>query len=104
MGIDYLLLTGAILLLISILIAKSLDNIGIPTLLLFIGIGILAGSKGIGGIYFDGLSVLSQIAMFLTLGLLVFPSCLLDVIWPGLLIRFRNSGLWKPRPKTCWSA
>lgn len=53
MGIDYLLLTGAILLLISILIAKSLDNIGIPTLLLFIGIGMLAGSEGIGGIYFD---------------------------------------------------
>lgn len=42
MGIDYLLLTGAILLLISILIAKSAANIGIPTLLLFIGIGMLA--------------------------------------------------------------
>lgn len=53
MGIDYLLLTGAILLLISILIAKSMDNIGIPTLLLFIGIGMLAGSEGLGGIYFD---------------------------------------------------
>lgn len=53
MVIDYLLLTAAILLLISIIIAKSLGNLGIPTLVLFIGIGMLAGSEGIGGIYFD---------------------------------------------------
>lgn len=63
MGIDYLLLTGAILILLSILIAKSLDNIGIPTLLLFIGIGMLAGSDGIGGIYFDDPSLAQSIGI-----------------------------------------
>ena len=63
MGIDYLLLTGAILLLISILIAKSLDKIGIPTLLLFIGIGMLAGSEGLGGIYFDDPSLAQSIGI-----------------------------------------
>ena len=63
MGIDYLLLTGAILLLLSILIARSLDNIGVPTLLLFIGIGMLAGSEGIGGIYFDDPSLAQSIGI-----------------------------------------
>ena len=63
MGIDYLLLTGAILILLSILIAKSLDRFGIPTLLLFIGIGMLAGSEGLGGIYFDDPSLAQSIGI-----------------------------------------
>lgn len=51
--IDILLLIGAILIIISILIAKVFHNIGIPTMLLFIVVGMFAGSEGIGGIYFD---------------------------------------------------
>lgn len=51
--VNYLLLAGSVLILASIGIAKLSDNLGVPTMLLFIGIGMLAGSEGAGGIYFD---------------------------------------------------
>jgi cell volume regulation protein A len=60
---DFLLMIGAILILVSILIAKWLTNIGIPNLLLFIGVGILAGSEGLGGIYFDNSSLAQSIGV-----------------------------------------
>lgn len=62
-SIDYLLLIGAALLLISIVAAKLLRNLGLPTMLLFIGVGILAGSEGLGGIYFDDASLAQSIGI-----------------------------------------
>ena len=53
MAIEYILLVGPILILISIAIARFSDNLGVPTMLLFLGIGMLAGSEGPGGIQFD---------------------------------------------------
>ena len=53
MTIEYVLLIGSLLILVSIAFAKVSDNLGVPTLLLFLGIGMLAGSEGPGGIYFD---------------------------------------------------
>ncbi len=50
--IEYFLLVGSILVLVSIGIAKLSDNLGVPVLLLFLVIGMLAGSEGIGGIHF----------------------------------------------------
>lgn len=61
--IEFLLLIGAVLIITSILLAKAVYNIGIPTLLLFIGVGILAGSEGIGGIYFDDASLAQSIGI-----------------------------------------
>ncbi len=61
--IDFLLLIGAVLIIASILIAKLLHNIGIPTLLLFIVVGMLAGSEGIGGIYFDDAQLAQSIGI-----------------------------------------
>ena len=52
MTIEYVLLVGSALILASVAIAKVSDNLGVPTLLLFLGIGMLAGSEGPGGIYF----------------------------------------------------
>ncbi len=52
-SIEYLLLTGSFLILVSIAFVKLSDNLGVPTLLLFLSIGMLAGSEGPGGIYFN---------------------------------------------------
>lgn len=51
--IENILLVGSILLLVSIIVGKTSYKFGVPTLLLFLAIGILAGSEGIGGIRFD---------------------------------------------------
>ena len=51
--IENIILVGSVLLLVSILAGKTSYRFGIPTLLLFLTIGMLAGSDGIGGIYFD---------------------------------------------------
>lgn len=50
---ENILLIGSILLFISILTSKTTFRLGIPTLLLFLTIGMLAGSDGPGGIYFN---------------------------------------------------
>jgi cell volume regulation protein A len=47
------LLSLSILVVISILIAKFSNNIGFPVMLLFLAVGMLAGSEGPGGLYFD---------------------------------------------------
>jgi len=51
--IENIVLVGSLLLLISIIVGKTSYKFGVPTLLLFLAIGILAGSEGIGGIRFD---------------------------------------------------
>jgi len=51
--IEYLLLISSVLILLSIGIAKFSENLGVPVLLLFLAIGMLAGSDGPGGLYFD---------------------------------------------------
>lgn len=50
---ENILLVGSILLLISIVAGKTSYKFGVPTLLLFLTIGMLAGSDGFGGIHFD---------------------------------------------------
>lgn len=52
-SIENILLIGSILLFISIIIGKTTYKFGVPTLLLFLGIGMLAGSEGLGGLHFD---------------------------------------------------
>ncbi|MFV0430959.1 MAG: potassium/proton antiporter [Alphaproteobacteria bacterium] len=51
--IENILLVGSLMLLVSIILAKRAFKYGVPTLLLFLVIGMLAGSEGIGGIHFD---------------------------------------------------
>jgi len=51
--IENILLVGSLLLFVSIIAGKTSYKFGVPTLLLFLAIGMLAGSEGIGGIHFD---------------------------------------------------
>lgn len=78
-SIDFLLLIGAVLILVSIISSKLLHNLGIPTLLLFIGVGIAAGSEGFGGIEFDD-PALAQSIGIVALLFILFSSGL-DTDW-----------------------
>jgi len=87
---DYYLLIASILILISVAIARYFHNLGIPTLLLFIGVGMLAGSDGIGGIEFDD-PFLSQNIGIVALVIILFSGgvetnwkSVKPVIWPAL--------------------
>jgi len=51
--IENILLVGSLLLFVSIIVGKTSYKFGVPTLLLFLTIGMLAGSDGIGGIRFE---------------------------------------------------
>lgn len=51
--IENVLLIGSLLLFISIVVGKTSYRFGVPTLIFFLAIGMLAGSDGIGGIHFD---------------------------------------------------
>ncbi|MEN4011682.1 MAG: potassium/proton antiporter [Chloroflexota bacterium] len=65
---EIVLIGAAVLLLISVLASKISDRFGIPALLLFLVIGMLAGSDGPGGIYFDD----PELAQFIGVIALIF--------------------------------
>ena len=50
---ENILLIGSLLLLISIVAGNVSSRFGVPTLILFLIVGVMAGSEGVGGIYFD---------------------------------------------------
>ena len=51
--IGVVLAMGGFLLLVSSLLSRVGNRIGVPVSLLFLGIGMIAGSDGPGGIWFD---------------------------------------------------
>lgn len=68
---ENILLIGSILLFISIFASKSSGKFGIPSLLIFLIVGMLAGSEGIGNIHFDDPG-LTQFLGALALAFIIF--------------------------------
>ncbi|MFN3757300.1 MAG: potassium/proton antiporter [Flavobacterium sp.] len=80
--IDNILFIGSILLLISIIAGKTSYRFGVPTLLLFLVIGMLAGTDGIGEIYFDNPRI-AQFIGIVSLNFILFSGGL-DTNWQSV--------------------
>lgn len=80
--IDNILFIGSILLLISIIAGKTSYRFGVPTLLLFLVIGMLAGTDGIGEIYFDNPRI-AQFIGIVSLNFILFSGGL-DTNWKSV--------------------
>ena len=87
--VEYALLIGSALIILSIGIARLSENLGVPVLLLFIGVGMLAGSEGPGGIYFDD-AHLAQSVGVIALVFILFAGGL-DTKWPEVKPVFRQA-------------
>jgi len=89
---EYILIGVSILLLISVLVSKISDRFGVPVLLLFLILGMLAGSDGPGGIYFDdpalarSIGVIALILILFSGGMDTDWNSIRPVIKEGLLL------------------
>lgn len=88
-----LLLVGiALLILISIIANKFSERLGVPSLLIFLLVGMLAGSEGPGGIPFDNAEIAQAIGI-IALAYILFSGGLntkweqiRPVLWPGIAL------------------
>ncbi|HQM27685.1 MAG TPA: potassium/proton antiporter [Syntrophorhabdus sp.] len=87
--VEYILLIGSLLIIVSIGIARLSENFGVPSLLLFLGIGMLAGSEGPGRIYFDDAHI-SQSVGVIALVFILFAGGL-DTKWAEVKPVFRQA-------------
>ena len=72
---EYKILTMGVLLFISLFSIRLSKKVQVPLLIMFLFIGILAGSEGIGGIYFDDAELTQHLGNFALLFIL-FSSAL----------------------------
>lgn len=61
-AVDRLLLVAAALVAVGVLSSKFAARLGVPVLVLFVAVGMLAGSDGIGGIHFDNYQLAHGVA------------------------------------------
>lgn len=79
---DNILLIGSLLLLISVIAGKTTSKLGVPTLIFFLIVGILAGSESIGGIHFDNPAI-AQFIGVTALNFILFSGGL-DTNWQAI--------------------
>jgi len=81
-SIELLFIVFSALVILSILTIKLSIRFGIPSLVLFLAIGMLAGSDGPGGIYFDNPALVQSLGV-IALVLILFAGGL-DTEWEGV--------------------
>jgi cell volume regulation protein A len=89
-SIELIFIVFSTLVILSILTIKLSNRFGIPSLVLFLAIGMLAGSEGLGGIYFDNPPLVQSLGI-LALVLILFAGGLdteweevRPILWQGL--------------------
>lgn len=91
-GVDQILFIGAILLLLGVASSKFSSRLGLPVLVLFLVVGMLAGSDGIGGIEFNdykisnGIGTLALALILFDGGLRTTTSALRVTLGPSMLL------------------
>jgi len=89
---ENILLVGSVLLLVSIVAGKTTSRFGVPTLIFFLIVGVLAGSEGIGGINFSD-AHLAHLIGIVALNFILFSGGLdtdwgviRPVLWKGVAL------------------
>ena len=89
---ENILLVGSVLLIIAILAGKISHRFGVPTLVFFLATGMLAGSEGLGGIYFDNPKT-AQFIGIVALNFILFSGgldtrwqAISPIVWQGLTL------------------
>lgn len=89
MAIEHVMLAAAVLLLASVVASKASGRFGVPALLVFLAVGMLAGSDGPGGIEFDYPRAAQSLGI-VALALILFAGGL-DMRWPSVRPILRES-------------
>lgn len=90
--LEGVLILSSFLLFISVLTSKISAKTGIPTLLLFLGIGMLAGSDGVGGIEFENYQIAQMFGTITITFILFFGGLDTDIrhvkhlIWSSVML------------------
>lgn len=89
---ENILLIGSILLFLSLFAGKTSYKFGVPVLILFVAIGMLAGSEGIGRIYFDNPKI-TQFIGIIALNFILFSGgfdtnwhSIKPILWQGITL------------------
>jgi len=87
-----IILIAGVLFFLSVLTNRLSERFGVPALLMFLAVGMLAGSEGVGGIYFDNAAVANFVGVF-ALAYILFSGGLdtdwravRPVLWRGLTL------------------